>query len=99
MNKRRKKKAFKKKYGADALKIPGIIGSISRAMAALRGFIRTLEERSRRMKEKMQGMTEEEFVEFLETSVKDEETKELAMKLRYEEKVEELRRRRENDRA
>lgn len=97
MNKRKRKKAFKKKYGLNPPQIPDIIESISRATAALRGFVRTLEERERRMKEKMLGMTEEEFVEFLETSVNEKETKELAMKLRYEEKAEELRRRREND--
>lgn len=108
MNRRQRKKAFKKKYGFNPPKtdqrfhakylakvmdkildaIPDIIGKVC---AAIRRMALTVEERTRDMTEKMRSMTEEEFIEFLETSVKDEETKELAMKMRYAEKAEEFR--------
>ncbi len=101
MNRRQRKKAFKKKYGFNPPKtdqrfhakylakvmdkildaIPDILGKV---FAAIRQAALTVEERTRDMTEKMRSMTEEEFIEFLETSVKDEDTKELAKKMRYE---------------
>ena len=116
MNRRQRKKAFKKKYGFNPPKtdqrfhakylakvmdkvLDAIPDVIARACAALRRFTLTVEERTRQLTEEMRGMTEEEFIEFLETSVKDEETKALAMKMRYEEKAKELREGRGNDGA
>ena len=92
MNRRQKKKAFKKKYGFNQPRYASVIWFEKRAEIIAKAAVmaaKALRERcaqvftlAKETIEQIQTMPEEEFIKVLETSEVDEGTKEMARKLR-----------------
>ena len=98
MNRRQKKKAFKKKYGYNPPTcrsvsrglMDGVTAAIKPVFEAFRSLAEEVLRTVKEITEQIQTMPEEDFIKFLETPGMGENTKALARQLRVANLVERI---------